>query len=253
MRIFIALIFSLLIVSCSSTPKSNVKTVVLLHGAHLDGSSWGQVVSYLEAKGRRAIAPTLPGRDNNKNVDLNDYARFACDQAPDNSILVGHSQGGAIANQMVGICPDKIIKIIYVTAVVPLNGERAFDLMEKRDEKAYAKTVVFKQDRVQPRNRRAFLRVMAQDFDYKTAKTPAIYSEPRKVGSTILKFESEVYDSIPKAYISADMDQIISPETQQKYIDRTEFQETYSMNTGHLPMVTKPEELAELILRSSVL
>ncbi len=252
MKIFIALI-SLLIVSCSTTQKSNEKTVVLLHGAHLDGSSWARVATYLAEKGRKTISPTLPGRGNNKNVDLNDYAKFACDLAPDNSILVGHSQGGAIANQMLGICPDKIIKIIYVSAVVPLNGERPFDLMEKRDEKAYTKTVVFKNDRVEPRNRRAFLRAMAQDFDYKTAKSPAIHSEPTKVGTTVLKFESAVFDSIPKAYIVAALDQIITPQTQQKYIERTEFQETYSIGTGHLPMVTKPDELAELILRSSVL
>lgn len=137
---------ALFLVSCATTTvnKNGQKTIVLVHGAHLDGTSWNSVKKILETNNQKVIAPTMPGRDNNKNVDLNTYAQFACDQAPDNSIIVGHSQGGAIANQMIGICPEKIKKIIYVTAVVPLNGERPFDLMEKRDEKTYVKTVVFK-------------------------------------------------------------------------------------------------------------
>lgn len=245
---------AILLTSCVTMTKDpSLKTVILIHGAHLDGASWNKVTSYLEQNNQKVMAPTLPGRDNNKNVDLTTYAQFVCDIAPENSILVGHSQGGAIANQMVGLCPEKIAKIIYVTAVVPLNGERPFDLMEKRDEKAYAKTVVFKKDRAEPRNKRGFLRAMAQDFDYKTGKAPAIYSEPTKVAGTIVKFESEHFDSIPKAYIYAESDLIITPQTQKKYTDRTEFQETYSVVSGHLPMVTKPDALADVILKSSTL
>lgn len=251
---FILIFATLFLVSCSSTSKNPAqRTIVLIHGAHMDGSSWGQVKAILENNDQKVVAPNMPGRDNNKNVDLTTYAQAACDQAPDNSIIVGHSQGGAIANQMVGICPEKISKIIYVTAVVPLNGERPFDLMEKRDEKIYAKTVVFKKDRAEPKNKRAFLRAMAQDFDYKTTKAPAIYSEPTKVSGTVLKFESEDFDAIPKAYIFAETDLIITPATQKKYTDRTEFQETYTIVSGHLPMVTKPAALADVILKSSTL
>lgn len=251
----ILILAALFLVSCTTTTaiKPSQKTIVLVHGAHLDGASWNSVKQILEMNNQKVIAPTMPGRDNNKNVDLNTYAQSVCDLAPDNSIIVGHSQGGAIANQMIGICPEKITKIIYVTAVVPLNGERPFDLMEKRDEKAYSKTVVFKKDRVEPKNKRAFLRAMAQDFDSKTTKAPIVHSEPAKVASTVIKFESEDFDAIPKAYIFAETDLIITPATQKKYTDRTEFQETYSVVSGHLPMVTKPAALADLILKSSTL
>ncbi|MES2769671.1 MAG: alpha/beta hydrolase [Bdellovibrionota bacterium] len=251
---FILVLTALFLVSCSSSPKNPTqKTIVLIHGAHMDGSSWSQVKAILENNGQEVVAPTMPGRDNNKNVDLNTYAQVACDQAPDNSIIVGHSQGGAIANQMVGICPEKIVKIIYVTAVVPLSGERPFDLMEKRDEKAYAKTVVFKKDRAEPKNKRAFLRAMAQDFDHKTTKSPVIYSEPTKVAGTLVKFEAEDFDVIPKAYVFAEADLIITLATQKKYTNRTEFQETYTIVSGHLPMVTKPAALADVLLKSSTL
>lgn len=252
MRVLLGFVL-LFSVSCatSNSVKPGQKTIVLVHGAHLDGASWNSVKQILETNHKAVIAPTMPGRDNNKDVDLNTYAQAVCDQAPENSIIVGHSQGGAIANQMVGLCADKISKIIYVAAVVPLNGERPFDLMEKRDEKAYSKTVVFKKDRVEPRNKRAFLRAMAQDFDYKTTKSPAIHSEPTKVSGTVLKFSSEDFDAIPKAYVFAETDQIITPLTQKKYTDRTEFQETYTLVSGHLPMVTKPAALADVILKSS--
>jgi len=131
----ILVLSALFLVSCATTKTNSTsqKTVVLVHGAHLDGSSWNSVKKILETSNQKVLAPTMPGRDNNKNVDLNTYAQFTCDQIPENSIVVGHSQGGAVANQMIGICPEKIRKIIYVTAVVPLNGERPFDLMEKRD------------------------------------------------------------------------------------------------------------------------
>lgn len=248
---FLIAILSLALVSCTTTNKNpNQKTIVLIHGAHLDGNSWAAVKSYLEKHDQTVIAPTLPGRDNNKNVDIETYAQAVCDQAPDGSVLVGHSQGGAVSNEMVGLCPEKISKIIYVSAVVPLNGERPYDLMEKVDEKGYAKIVVFKKDRVEPKNKRAFLRAMAPDFDYKM-KSPMIYSEPNKPAMTVIKFDSQDFDAIPKAYIYTEADTIVTLKTQKKYTNRTEFQETYSVVSGHLPMVTKPEALADLILKSS--
>src|SRR5688572_23603730 len=139
----ISLLGLILLSACSTmNQKSSQKTIVLIHGAHLDGASWAPVKSYLEKNNQKVIAPTLPGRDSNKNVDIVSYAQAVCDVTPDGSVLVGHSQGGAVANQMVGLCPEKIAKIIYVAAVVPLNGERPYDLMGKPDEKTYGKVVV---------------------------------------------------------------------------------------------------------------
>ena len=252
MKMLGLILVSIALVSCSSAPKDGVKTIVLIHGSHFDGSSWAQVQKNLEQNGKKVLAPNMPGRDNNKNVDITDYAKVVCDVAPDNSIIVGHSQGGAVANQMVGICPEKVSKIIYVTAVVPLNGERPYDLMEKRDESNYSKVVVFKQDRVEPKNKRAFLRAMAQDFDQR-AKPPVIYSEPTKTSGTIIKFESEDFDAVPKAYVFTENDLIVTLDTQKKYPARLDIKETYTLPSGHLPMLTKSDELSDVILKSSAL
>jgi pimeloyl-ACP methyl ester carboxylesterase len=68
-------------------------TVVLVHGAFADGSSWNGVIEPLQAKGVQVIAPANPLRGT--SID-SEYTAALFDETPGAVLAVGHSYGGAV-------------------------------------------------------------------------------------------------------------------------------------------------------------
>jgi pimeloyl-ACP methyl ester carboxylesterase len=95
-----------------------VKTVLLVHGAWADGSSWSKVIPLLEAKGLHVVSVQIP---------LISFADdlSALEDGP--VLLVGHSYGGAVITEA-GNDP-KVAGLVYVAAVAPDAGESAFGLI----------------------------------------------------------------------------------------------------------------------------
>ena len=99
-------------------------TVVLVHGAWANASSWDKVISLLPAKGQRVIAVPLPLTS--LEDDLAATKRIVTDtEGP--IVLVGHSWGGMAVTQA-GIDP-KVAALVYVSAFAPDVGESGGSLI----------------------------------------------------------------------------------------------------------------------------
>jgi pimeloyl-ACP methyl ester carboxylesterase len=100
--------------------RSSRPTVVLVHGAFADASSWNGVIERLQAKGIRVTAPANPLR----GISIDSvYTNSYLEQIPGPVILVGHSYGGAvITNAASGA--DNVVGLVYVAAFAPDEGER---------------------------------------------------------------------------------------------------------------------------------
>src|SRR5215471_11924802 len=96
------------------------KTVVLVHGAFADGSSWTKVIPLLQAKGLRAVAVQNPLSSLAADVDA---TKRVIDAQSGPVILVGHSYGGIVITQA-GVNP-KVAALVYVAAFVPPMGQSA--------------------------------------------------------------------------------------------------------------------------------
>ena len=107
-----------------------MSTYVLIHGAWHGGWCWDKVVPLLEKDGHKVEAPDLPGHGNDKTpipeISLQAYADRVCeilDAQSEPVILVGHSMGGVVITQAAEYRPDKIKKLVYLTAFLLQNGE----------------------------------------------------------------------------------------------------------------------------------
>jgi pimeloyl-ACP methyl ester carboxylesterase len=99
---------------------SSRPTVVLVHGAFADGSSWNGVIERLQAEGIRVTAPAVPLRGISNDSA---YIASLIDQTPGPVILVGHSYGGAIiTNAATGA--DNVVGLVFVSGFAPDEGER---------------------------------------------------------------------------------------------------------------------------------
>ena len=93
-------------------------TIVLLHGAYADGSSWSRVTSRLQDDGYNVVAPAVPLRGIASDTS---YLRGVLAIIPGPKVLVGHSYGGALVSQLADTPGVK--SLVYVAAFIPEAGE----------------------------------------------------------------------------------------------------------------------------------
>jgi pimeloyl-ACP methyl ester carboxylesterase len=107
-----------------TTPTANPLTVVLVHGAFADSSSWTGVIERLQAAGVRVTAPANPLRG--IAVD-SAYLASVFDQIPGPVLAVGHSYGGAVISNAASTAQN-VVGLVYVAAFAPDEGERLGDV-----------------------------------------------------------------------------------------------------------------------------
>jgi pimeloyl-ACP methyl ester carboxylesterase len=98
-------------------------TIVLIHGAFADASTWRPVHDRLTRDGYTVLAPPNPLRG--LPYDASHTASLV-DQLEGPVVLVGHSYGGAVITVAGG--SDKVAGLVYVAGVVPDEGESVNDL-----------------------------------------------------------------------------------------------------------------------------
>jgi pimeloyl-ACP methyl ester carboxylesterase len=95
-------------------------TVVLVHGAFADASSWNGVVERLQAKGVQVTAPANPLR----GIEIDSaYIAGVLEQTPGPVVAVGHSYGGAVITNAAAQA-ENVVGLVYVAAFAPEEGER---------------------------------------------------------------------------------------------------------------------------------
>ena len=95
-------------------------TVVLVHGAFADSSSWNGVVERLQAAGVRVTAPPNPLRG---IAHDSAYVESFIKQIPGPVLAVGHSYGGAVISNA-ATDAENVVGLVFVAAFAPDEGER---------------------------------------------------------------------------------------------------------------------------------
>jgi pimeloyl-ACP methyl ester carboxylesterase len=101
-------------------------TIVLVHGAWADGSSWNAVASRLQSDGFTVLAP--PNLLRGVGADAAYVSSFLAQRTTGPVVLVGHSYGGfVITNAATG--GGDVRALVYVDAFVPDEGETVFQIL----------------------------------------------------------------------------------------------------------------------------
>lgn len=108
----------------ATAPAGPRPTVVLVHGAFEDASSWNPVVKQLQAEGYPVFAAAVPLRGVAADVGAIEGA-VAAIRGP--KVLVGHSYGGLLISELANRTPD-VAALVYVAAFIPEAGETAGQL-----------------------------------------------------------------------------------------------------------------------------
>ena len=108
------------------TDATTKPTIVLVHGAWADGSSWDAVTRELQAQGFTVLVP--PNLLRGLTDDAAYVASFLAQRTSGPVVLVGHSYGGAvITNAATG---GDVRALVYVNAFMPDEGETVLQILE---------------------------------------------------------------------------------------------------------------------------
>ena len=226
-------------------PSQPVKNIVLVHGAFADGSSWAKVIPLLEAKGLHVTAVQNPLSSLADDVAATRRA-IALQDGP--VILVGHSWAGMVISEA-GNDP-KVAGLIYVAALVPDEGQGANDVL-----KPYAPGPGFAE--VKP-DASGFLSLtrkgIDEDFvpDLQPAERAIIYATQGAWNSACLadKVSAPAWKTKPSWFIVAANDRIVPPEYEQAVAEHIHATTT-TLPAGHVPMLSKPKQVAAVIIEAA--
>jgi pimeloyl-ACP methyl ester carboxylesterase len=238
--VFLATLVFAAQVTAQTPDSARIKTVLLVHGAWADGSSWSKVVPLLEAKGFRVVAVQIPLTSFADDIAATQRA-IALEDGP--VLLVGHSYAGAVITEA-GNDP-KVAGLVYVSAVAPDKGESAFGLITSVPTPIGAE--------LRP-DKSGFLKLspegMAKDFAQDLSAKEIAVLTATQVPVSVAAMKGEVtnpaWKSKPSWYIIAANDRAISPEleaAQAKKIGAT----TTTVSSSHVIMLAQPSKVAGVI------
>jgi pimeloyl-ACP methyl ester carboxylesterase len=99
-------------------------TIVLVHGAFADASSWNGVAELLQKEGYNVVAPANPLRGITADSA---YIASVLEQIDGSVLLVGHSYGGAV-NSNAATGASNVIGLVFVAAFAPDEGEKLIEV-----------------------------------------------------------------------------------------------------------------------------
>jgi pimeloyl-ACP methyl ester carboxylesterase len=231
--------------------------IVIVHGAFQNAAAWSTVAAWLTAKGHDVEVVDLPGRDAKGDLSkvnlaaYRDAARAVIDAKTEPVFLVGHSFGGFTISNVADADVAMVKKLIYVAAYVPKSGEsmQALSAMDKTNKFTqqnfvlapdYSYADVLEADRGL---------IFANDGtpEVQATVTKTLLREPLGPIAEPLTL-SAVLDSVPKAYVRTLKDNAVSIVLQDMMVERSGIKQVVSLDTGHSPFITRPEETAGAIL-----
>lgn len=225
-------------------------TIVLVHGAFADGSSWQKVIPILQKEGFRTVAVQNP------LTSLQDDVAFVnriLEEIDGSVVLVGHSWAGMVITEA-GNNP-KVKSLVYVAAYAPDANESISDLSKEAYEIKKFPPVP---GRDNPKISNGYIQLreetvikhFAHDLPIEEAKVLAAVQGRFHTGNPTAKISKPAWKDKPSFYIVADEDHIISPLMEQEMARKIKAT-TYHLKASHAVMLSKPQEVAKVIIKAS--
>lgn len=227
-------------------------TFVLVSGAWHGAWCWQRLVPLLRSRGHRVIAPDLLGMGRDPTpigeVTLSRWVDqivelIAAEKAP--VILVGHSRGGIIISEVAERIPERIDRLVYLTAfLLPANATLA----------TFARALPNRVPATPIQGGSVLNLNDAIERFYNT--TPkrwievaqqSVGPEPTAPSNTALKISEHRFGLVPRAYIECRQDKAIPLSVQRSMQRVLPCNPVIALNTDHSPFLSAPRELAHAL------
>jgi len=228
--------------AAQAAPAASAKpTIVLVHGAFADGSSWQRVIPILQRDGYNVIAVQNPLTSLAADVET---TKRVVDAQTGPVVLVGHSYGGAVITAAAA-GSSNVKSLVYIAAFAPEVGEAIGAFGDKYPAPLGA---ALKPDKG------GFLYIDTAQFhsvfgaDLPVAETRVMAATQKPIignvfGATV---DQATWKAIPSWYLVAQDDRAINPDLERFYAKRMNARTT-EIKSSHVPFISHPADVARLI------
>lgn len=232
---------------------STTPTVLLVHGAFADATSWSGVVAELQNHGIRVIAPPNPLRGLASDAA---YIASVASQIEGPVVLAGHSYGGAVIS-VAGVT-DNVVALVYVAAYVPEQGESLGELQGRFPLSPLVSNLkewTYPVDGAKPAvevtiEAAAFPGIFAADVPAAVTKALSVSQRPLATGAFTEPAAAAAWHAKPSWALVAGADEAINPEVERFGAERAGATVVEIEGASHAVAVSRPKEVADLILEA---
>jgi len=221
------------------------KTVVLVHGAFADGSSWEKVIPLLQAKGLKVVAVQNPLTTLADDVAA---TKRAIDAQGGPVILVGHSWAGTVITE--AGAHDKVAALVYVAAFAPDEGQSSNDLGKDGPPPPGSANIRPDSAGFLSLTPEGVARDFAQDLPAAQAAVMAVTQGPIAGKTFDERVTNAAWKTKPSWFIVAEKDRMIQPDLERAMAKKINARTT-ALPTSHVPMLSRPSDVATVILAAA--
>ncbi len=221
------------------------KTVVLVHGAFADGTSWQKVIPHLEKAGLKVIAVQNPLDSLDNDVSA---AKRAIKNAEGPVVLVGHSWAGVVITEA-GADP-KVKSLVYVAAYAPDKGQSLEDITSKYPVLESRKEYMKDDDGFLRISDQGIKKYFAADLDPESKAVVAATQGPFHIRCLSAKVTAAAWREKPTFMVVATKDQIIPPQLEKDQVKAANAK-AIEIPSSHVAMLSHPKEVSDLIIEAA--
>jgi pimeloyl-ACP methyl ester carboxylesterase len=222
------------------SPETSSPTVVLVHGAWADGSSWSRVITGLQQAGIAVIAAPIPLTSLADDVDALDRT---IDRTEGPVVVAGHAYAGGVIG---ATKHPRVRALVYVAALAPDEGETVADVFYR--DPPHPDAPELKPDDHGwiwlPVN--AFGNAFAQQGNPEEHAVLATVQRPIAVQCIQQPVPKPGWKDRPSWYLIAQQDRMINPIS-QKFMAERMHANIRTHDVDHAPLITRPHTVVDII------
>jgi pimeloyl-ACP methyl ester carboxylesterase len=223
-----------------------IPSIVLVHGAFADGSSWSAVIEQLQAQGFKVTAPQFP-----LTSLASDVARLRQVLALQNgpTVVVGHSYGGQIMTAL-GTDAPNVVGLVYIAAFGLDQGESLGALLSQGPTPPATQHQVVDKQGFAWLPEDDFVNHFAADVDRMKARVMYAVQQPIATSAFGERMGVPAWKALPSWYLVATNDEAIPPDAERLFAKRMGAT-TVEVPASHVAMVSHPREVVQLVERAA--
>ena len=218
----------------------NDVSVVLVHGAWADGSSWAKVIMALAASGIKTVAAPLPLTSFHDDVAALDRTLERVDGPV---VLAGHAYAGGVIG---ATRSDKVKALVYVAALAPDEGETVADVFSRGTPHPQAPRLAPDAHGLMYLPEAAFAAAFAQNASKQELAVLAAVQRPISPACITVKVERPLWKDRPAWFLVAEQDRMIVVDNHRFMAERMKAR-VRSHAVDHTPLVTAPSTVVDII------
>ena len=216
-------------------------SVVLVHGAWADGSSWNDIIGPLLSKGLNVLAAPIPLTSLSDDIAA---LNRALERTNGPIVLVAHAYAGAV---IAASTNERVQSLVFIAALAPDEGETVAEVFYREKPHPQAPQLAPDAHGLIWMPQEAFRAAFSQHASSERAALLAATQRPIAVACIQEKAPRPAWKVKPSWYLITEEDRMINPPTQLFMAQRMGAR-IRSEKVDHTPLVTAPEAVIEVIL-----